>query len=59
MRRLFLAVFVGILAAGCGGGSSKMADKPTADEIKKVEEADKQVEQEERGTPVKAKGKGR
>jgi hypothetical protein len=59
MRRLPIAALTLALAlaAGCGGGSSKVAGTPTADEIRKVEEADRQVEVEERGTPIKGKGR--
>ncbi len=56
--RLFLrlAVLFGfLLSTGCGGGGSKMADKPTEEQIKAAEQAQKQVDDEERGTPVKGK----
>jgi len=44
-----------VSAFGCGGGESKVADKPTDEQIKAVERSDKSVEEEERGTPVKKK----
>jgi len=45
-----------LLAFGCGP-ESKVADKPSADQIKADEEHQKQVELEERGTPIKGKKK--
>jgi len=54
MKRILL-LSVCVSAFGCGGGESKVADKPTDEQIKAVERSDKSVEEEERGTPVKKK----
>jgi hypothetical protein len=40
---------------GCGGGESKVADKPSQEAIEAYEKSNKAVEEEERGTPVKKK----
>ena len=54
MKRILLLSMC-VSAFGCGGGESKVADKPTDEQIKAVERSDKSVEEEERGTPVKKK----
>jgi hypothetical protein len=44
-------MLMALLASGCSEPQSKMADKPTDEQIKAVQQADKSVEDEERGTP--------
>lgn len=55
MRRasLLLVVAGGLFAAGCGGSESKMADKPSDQMITADKANQKQIEDEERGTPIK------
>lgn len=56
MRYLQLLLLVGLMAlAGCGEEKGKVADKPSEEQIKKMQDAEKQVADEERGTPVKGK----
>jgi len=50
---LFVSGFMGLV--GCGGGESKVADKPSQEAIEAYEKSNKAVEEEERGTPVKKK----
>jgi F0F1-type ATP synthase membrane subunit c/vacuolar-type H+-ATPase subunit K len=49
-----LTLLLAFLAAlGCGGGESKVADKPTEEAIRQNEAANKTVDEEERQKPVK------
>jgi hypothetical protein len=54
--RTLLTALLAVAAAGCGGGATKTADKPTEAMIKADLEEQRKVEAEERG-PVKAKKK--
>lgn len=56
MTRAAVALLLAVLAAGCGGGQSKMADKPTEDQVRQNEEEQKKVDEEERG-PAGKKGR--
>ncbi|MGL6075290.1 MAG: hypothetical protein ACRC8S_14120 [Fimbriiglobus sp.] len=51
---LKMGLLLAFLAAlGCGGGESKVADKPSDEAIRKNEAANKVVDDEERQKPVK------
>ncbi len=53
-RLVTLAALLGGLSAGCGP-TSQTAGKPTDEQIKADQEAQKRIEQEERGKPIKGK----
>ena len=55
MNKFSILTPIVIFAVGCGGGESKMADVPTKEAIEKNEKASKEIESEERGTPIKKK----
>lgn len=51
-----IAALAVLLTFGCGP-ESKIADKPTDEQIRMDQEEQKKVELEERGTPIKGKKK--